>query len=190
VTINSVSLPAFGRLHLTFDDGPDATWTPRCLDVLARANARATFFMVGAEVQRHPLLVRRIASEGHAIGNHTMTHAHPWMISARRATAEVRDGAAAIAEVLGNAPRLFRPPHGARRRCMLEAALAQDEQVVMWDVSAIDWGWFGTRPRIARRLARARQGDIVLMHDGASQHNRPDQLLAVLPSFLEHRRHK
>lgn len=186
----SVSMPAFEHVLLTFDDGPDATWTPRCLDVLAGANARATFFMIGAYARGHPQLVRRIASEGHTIGNHTLTHAHPWMINARRATAEVRDGAAAIAEVTGVAPTLFRPPHGACRRSMLDAAREQGEQLVLWDLSAVDWGWLGSAPRIAKRLGRVRQGDIVLMHDGANQHNRPDQLLAALPGFLEHRRHK
>jgi len=56
--------------------------------------------------------------------------------------------------------------------------------MVMWDRSAIDWGWLGTAPRIAARLAHVRVGDIVLMHDGQNVHNRPDQLLQVLPEFL------
>jgi peptidoglycan/xylan/chitin deacetylase (PgdA/CDA1 family) len=128
--------------------------------------------------------VRRIAREGHAIGNHTLTHAHPWRIGEQRAISEVRDGAAVIADVLGKAPKLFRPPHGARRRAMLRAAAEEGESLVMWDVSAIDWGWLGSSKRIARRLANTNDGAIVLMHDGANKHNRPDQLLAVLPEFL------
>jgi peptidoglycan-N-acetylglucosamine deacetylase len=181
------ALPRFGRVHLTFDDGPDVTWTPRCLEHLAHANAHATFFVVGVHAQRHPELVRRIVGEGHAIGNHTLSHAHPWRISERRARAEVRDGAAVLADILGFPPSYFRPPHGARRRCMLEEASALEEQTVMWDVSAIDWGWLGTSQGISKRLARARDGDIVLMHDGANKHNRPDQLLRALPGFLRRR---
>ena len=181
---HEASLPRFNGVRLTFDDGPDLTWTSRVLDVLAEANASATFFMIGSHAQRHPELVRRVADAGHAIGNHTLTHAHPWRIGRRRAIAEVRDGAAAIADVCGAAPKLFRPPHGARRRCMLEEASARDETVVMWDISAIDWGLLGTSPRIAKRLARVRDGQIVLMHDGQNKHNRPDQMLAVLPDFL------
>lgn len=177
-------LPQFGRVYLTFDDGPDPIWTPRCLDALAAVGAKATFFMVGMHASRHAELARRITRDGHAIGNHTLTHAHPWTINARRAASEVRDGAAAIADAVGKPPTLFRPPHGARRRAMLRAAEQQGETVAMWDVSAIDWGWLGTAPRIERRLARAAAGDIVLMHDGANRHNRPDQLLAVLPAFL------
>jgi peptidoglycan-N-acetylglucosamine deacetylase len=182
--MNSV-LPQFGRVHLTFDDGPDPTWTPRCLEQLAHANARATFFIIGANATRNRSLVRRIAAEGHAIGNHTFTHAHPWTMNARRARAEVRDGARAIADVLGFEAKLFRPPHGARRSCMLEEAQTHGQSTVMWDVSAIDWGWLGTSPRIAKRLARVHDGNIILMHDGANKHNRPDQLLKVLPGFLQ-----
>ena len=67
---------------------------------------------------------------------------------------------------------------------MTDEARLQGERIVMWDRSAIDWGWLGTAPRIAARLSRVRAGDIVLMHDGQNVHNRPDQLLAVLPDFL------
>jgi peptidoglycan-N-acetylglucosamine deacetylase len=178
------ALPTFGRFTLTFDDGPDPTWTPRCLRLLADANARATFFMIGTQARRHPELVRAVARAGHTIGNHTLTHAHPWTIGAKRAKSEVRDGAAAIADIMGAVPTVFRPPHGARRRAMLEAAQGEGETVVMWDLSAIDWGWLGSAARIEQRLNRAKDGDIILMHDGANKHNRPDQLLLALPSFL------
>jgi hypothetical protein len=67
---------------------------------------------------------------------------------------------------------------------MTDEAQLHGERMVMWDRSAIDWGWLGTSPRIAGRLNRVRSGDIVLMHDGQNIHNRPDQLLQVLPGFL------
>ena len=178
-------LPRYREIYLTFDDGPDPRWTPRCLEALAQANARATFFVVGRHASKHRDLVRRAAAEGHEIGNHTLSHTHPWTMNDRRARAEVRDGAKAIADILGFESKLFRPPHGARRRCMQEEAAMCGQQVVMWDVSAIDWGWLGTSPRIAKRLARVRKDDIVLMHDGANKHNRPDQMLSVLPEFLQ-----
>lgn len=178
------ALPAFHGVYLTFDDGPDPTWTPRCLELLAQARARATFFMIGMQARRYPQIVREIVRAGHAIGNHTLTHAHPWTISTRRARAEVRDGAAALASICGRPPVLFRPPYGARRPCMLEQARAQGETVVMWHRSAIDWGWLGSSERIAKRLACVRLGEIVLMHDGANRHNRPDQLLSVLRRVL------
>jgi peptidoglycan/xylan/chitin deacetylase (PgdA/CDA1 family) len=172
------------QVYLTFDDGPDPRWTPQILDLLAQARMHATFFAIGECAQREPALVRSIAAAGHAVGNHTYSHRHPWLMRPRAARAQVREGAQALSNVLGREPFLYRPPHGRTRPCMTDEARLHGERMVMWDRSAIDWGWFGTAPRIAARLARVRAGDIVLMHDGENVHNRPDQLLQVLPEFL------
>jgi peptidoglycan/xylan/chitin deacetylase (PgdA/CDA1 family) len=172
------------HIYLTFDDGPDPRSTPQILDLLAQARMHATFFAIGEFAQREPALLRSVAAAGHAVGNHTFSHRHPWLMRARAARAQVRDGAKALSDVLGREPFLYRPPHGRARPCMTDEARLRGERVVMWDRSAIDWGWLGTAPRIAERLARVRAGDIVLMHDGRNQHNRPDQLLQALPEFL------
>ncbi len=172
------------HVYLTFDDGPDPRWTPQILDMLAQARMHATFFAIGESVQREPALMRAVAAAGHAVGNHTFSHRHPWLMRSRAARAQVRDGAKALSDVLGNEPAFFRPPHGRARPCMIDEAQLHGERMVMWDRSAIDWGWLGTAPRIAARLNRVRAGDIVLMHDGQNIHNRPDQLLQVLPGFL------
>ncbi len=177
--------PVPGQLFLTFDDGPDPEWTPRVLDLLAQAQARATFFVIGAAALRAPATVRRIAAEGHAIGNHSSSHRHPWTMSTAAARAQVRDGAAAIADLTGSAPRHYRPPHGRLRRCMVEEAAAGGQQLALWSLSAIDWGPLGRADGIARRLARARPGDVVLMHDGGRGINHPAQLAQVLPAFLD-----
>jgi peptidoglycan/xylan/chitin deacetylase (PgdA/CDA1 family) len=171
-------------LYLTFDDGPDARWTPQILELLAQAQMHATFFAIGECAQREAALMRRIVAAGHAVGNHTFSHRHPWLMNSRAARAQVRDGAKALSDATGNAPVLYRPPHGRARPCMTHEARVHGERVVLWDRSAIDWGWLGTSPRIAARLSRVRAGDIVLMHDGQNVHNRPDQLLQVLPDFL------
>jgi peptidoglycan-N-acetylglucosamine deacetylase len=171
-------------VYLTFDDGPDPNWTPQILDVLGEARMHATFFAIGEQAHREPELLRRVAAAGHAIGNHTFSHRHPWAMSEADARAQVRDGAKALSDVLGRPPYLYRPPHGRDRACMADEARVQGEHVVLWNRSAIDWGWFGTAERIAARLARVGANDIVLMHDGRNRHNRPDQLLQVLPAFL------
>ena len=141
-------------LYLTFDDGPDPEWTPRVLDLLEEAGMRATFFAIGEQALRSASLMRRIVAAGHEVGNHTFSHRHPWMMSAKHARTQVSDGARALSDVLGQAPRYYRPPHGRSRPCMSDEARAQGEQIVMWTLSAIDWGWLGTAPRIARRLER------------------------------------
>lgn len=171
-------------VYLTFDDGPDPNWTPQILDVLGEVRMHATFFAIGEHAHREPELLRRVAAAGHAIGNHTFSHRHPWSMSEADARAQVRDGAQALSDVLGRPPYLYRPPHGRDRACMADEARLQGEHVVLWNRSAIDWGWFGTAERIAARLARVGANDIVLMHDGRNRHNRPDQLLQVLPEFL------
>lgn len=172
------------RIYLTFDDGPDPEWTPRVLDALEQAKAKATFFAVGQQAQRLPDLMRRVHDAGHAVGNHTFSHRHPWFMSQQAARAQVRDGANAISEVLGVAPRFYRPPHGRQRACMSDEAQRCGEQIVLWDVSAVDWGPLGVVDSIEKRLNAVKGGDIVLMHDGQNKHNRPDQLLQILPLFL------
>jgi len=171
-------------VYLTFDDGPDPQFTPRILDALGAAQMHATFFTIGKHVRRSPELVRRAAAEGHEIGNHSFAHRHPWLISARTAREEVRNGSAVLSEVLGRAPRFFRPPHGRMRACMNDEAQRSGQATVLWDLSAIDWGPLGRAPRIARRLASIEANDIVLMHDGRNEHNRPEELLQVLPALL------
>jgi peptidoglycan-N-acetylglucosamine deacetylase len=180
------SAPDTGRIWLTFDDGPDAQWTPRVLDLLAAADCRATFFMVGLQAQRHPRIVRRVLAEGHEIGNHSWSHRNPWAMGTRAARREVSEGSAAIADVAGVAPRYFRPPYGRVRACMIEQAARLGETLMLWTVSARDWGPFGARcAAIKARLDRAGPGDIVLMHDAHRGINRPDQLIQVLPDLLQ-----
>ena len=178
-------MTALPPIHLTFDDGPDGTYTPRILDMLEAAGVKATFFMIGALAVKSPTLVHLIRARGHEVGNHTFSHRHPKLLTTRQARMEVADGAAAIADILGEQPRLFRPPHGARNPAMLEEAASLDETIVQWDLSAIDWGPMGFARAIARRLGRAGPGDVILMHDGGRGINRPGQLIKVLPDFLQ-----
>lgn len=177
-------------VQLTFDDGPDTDWTPRVLDLLAAARVRATFFVVGRLARTAPALLRRAVDEGHAIGNHSWSHRHPWLVSSSVARREVRDGAAAISDILGRPPAYYRPPHGRLRRCAVEEARDSGQAVLLWSISAVDWGPLGTAPGIARRLHKARAGDVVLMHDGGWGINRPEQLCRVLPAFLDRLRQR
>lgn len=171
-------------VYLTFDDGPDPQWTPRILDILAEAAVPATFFLVGRLAVRYPALVRRLAAEGHEAGNHTWSHRHPWTVLASTARKEVHHGAAAIADLIGRAPKFFRPPHGRLRRCMVEAAERGGQTLVLWNRSAVDWGPLGAARAIAARLGAVQAGDIVLMHDGGRGINHPEELVKVLPEFL------
>ena len=173
------------RIYLTFDDGPDPVWTPRVLDILAAAGARATFFVIGMRARANPALLRSIATHGHEIGNHTGTHRHPWTLPPAAARREVRDGADAIADITGTRPLFYRPPHGRLRRCMAEEAQGNGQAIVLWSLSAVDWGPLANKPGIFRRLTKAAAGDIVLLHDGGRSPNKPQHMTAVLPDFLD-----
>lgn len=172
-------------VYLTFDDGPDPHWTPRVLELLAAHGATATFFMVGKRALANPGIARDIVAAGHEVGNHSFSHRHPWLLGEAAARREVRDGAAAIADSCGRPARLFRPPYGRRRRCMLDEAAQCGQSLVMWHRTAIDWGPLAQGPAIARRLARIRPGEIVLMHDCVAVRNHPERLVGVLPGLLQ-----
>jgi peptidoglycan/xylan/chitin deacetylase (PgdA/CDA1 family) len=96
----------------------------------------------------------------------------------------VLDGADAVADVLGERPLWYRPPHGRLSRALCEAVDEAGQRVALWSVSAIDWGPFAAPDRIRARLGSVGAGDIVLLHDGPMRHNRPARMLQVLPDVL------
>jgi peptidoglycan/xylan/chitin deacetylase (PgdA/CDA1 family) len=154
------------RLALTFDDGPDPDHTPRVLDTLAALELKATFFVVGKQVDAHPDLVERIVREGHELGNHTYHHRYLPLTRSRTVLDELARTDAAIARVTGGAvPRLARPPYGGRSPRNVRAFAAAGKQLVLWDVNSFDWKGKPPADIAARVLSRARPGSIVLLHD-------------------------
>ena len=170
---------------LTFDDGPDPDYTPKILDILAEHNVHANFFVLGSAAKQYPQLIKRMIDEGHVVGNHTYSHFHPWTISSRRARVEVTRTSQVIRRIVGESPRWFRPPHGRLRKAMLDQVHNENMHTVLWNHSIIDWGPLGTEQGIAQRLHDIKFGDIVLMHDGAREHNHPELLIKQLPTFVK-----
>lgn len=167
------------EIALTYDDGPNERYTPRLLDLLARHEVHATFFLIGRHAVRRPRLVRAIHAAGHLIGNHTMNHPVLLWQHPRRVQQELAEGSKAIEDVLGVPVRFFRPPHGARRPDVLRTAGELGLTPVMWNVTGCDWKIHEPR-RLIRRIERLRQGLTVhgkaaniLLHDG-SQFEDPD----------------
>jgi len=150
---------------LTFDDGPSPEVTPRLLDVLAAAKTRALFFVQGDCVERHPQLARRIAEEGHVLGNHS--HSHPWFLfaSQRRIASELDRCQKAIEDAAGVSVKWVRPPYGQRDWRFNRLARDRGLTPVLWSRNLRDY--WGSPPEVlVRRLDACRDGDIVLMHDG------------------------
>jgi peptidoglycan/xylan/chitin deacetylase (PgdA/CDA1 family) len=154
------------QLALTYDDGPNSTYTPRLLEVLARHNVRATFFMIGHHVVEAPEVAREVAAAGHVIGNHTYTHPNLIFSSRAQVLAQVEDCYRVITQVVGEHSRLFRPPFGGRRPSVLRLARERGFIPVMWSVSAYDWNPLAPDEIVAKVTRHVRGGDVILMHDG------------------------
>jgi len=156
------------RVALSFDDGPDSETTPAVLDLLAEHRARATFFVIGRSLEEYPELGRRMAAEGHAIGNHSWQHSR-WQNFWRTARheREIARGEQAIAAVTGSVtPILYRPPVGLKSGELGHAAWKRRLTLVAWSLHSRDTRLRDPQ-RIAQRvLGRVQGGDIVLMHDG------------------------
>src|SRR5215470_16653131 len=142
---------------LTFDDGPDPTWTPRLLEILATRNARATFFMLGRAAAAHRDLVRDVARAGHAIGNHSWDHPSFPLISGAERRAQISRCADALAPHGG---RLFRPPFGQQSFASRIDAFVLGYRVVTWNVVAWDWLDHDAEWMTQQLLDRIRAGSI------------------------------
>ena len=154
------------QLALTFDDGPNDPHTLRLLEILARHDVRATFFLIGRYVEQRPDIVREIAAAGHVIGNHTYTHPNLIFCSALQVRTQIVECERALTETLGEHSRLFRPPFGGRRPATLRIARDMGLDPVMWNVAGVDWKGESAE-YIARRVAKGIQGgDVILLHDG------------------------
>ena len=153
-------------ISLTFDDGPHPEFTPRLLDNLASAGIVATFFVVGAQVEKYPLIVRRMADEGHEVGNHTWSHREPRDVSSDQFVDEIRRTGKLIEDITGNACRLTRPPKGELTAGKLWALMRERQTVVLWNRDPRDYRM--TSDCEIEDWCRSYQpshGDIVLMHD-------------------------
>jgi len=157
---------------LTFDDGPSES-TPELLQILARHNVTATFFMCGLNVQRLPEVARSVAAAGHEIGNHTDSHPRLNFCSSDFIYRELALAQEKILRHTGATPRLFRAPYGVRWFGLKSAQERLDLLGVMWGTIGRDWKW--PAPRVAKLfLDRARNGHIFCLHDGRTTEPAPD----------------
>jgi peptidoglycan/xylan/chitin deacetylase (PgdA/CDA1 family) len=179
-------------IALTFDDGPRDGETQRLLDALGEArDAKATFFLVGRRARSHGSIVRRIARDGHTIGNHTHTHPLHWSVATRkRVDAEVGDAQKAIADAAGVEPRWFRPPVGHKNFHLAEALERHGLAQVTWSIRSFDTLLRDPRQVVGRVVSRAAGGDIVLMHEGLAGRDRTPLSVLIVPDLLDGLRRK
>lgn len=160
------------EVALTYDDGPNDPYTGQLMDVLARHQIRATFFVIGRYVREKPQILRALHHAGHVIGCHTMSHPKLMYMTERKVRAEISDATALIEDTIGSRVRFFRPPFGARNPAVFHAAAELHLVPVMWNVTSWDWKAKSATDielRLQRGIAhnqRRHRGSNVLMHDG------------------------
>lgn len=163
-------------IFLTFDDGP-VPLTEWVLDQLLLANAKATFFCVGDNILKFPLIFERIKREGHFIANHTMHHVKGFKLNTRDYLAEVEQ----CERLTGT--KIFRPPYGQLRASQYHALLKRQFRIVMWDVISYDYENITPQQCLNNVLRNAKEGSVVLFHDNVKAEI---NIKATLPSVLQH----
>ncbi|ROU03937.1 polysaccharide deacetylase family protein [Histidinibacterium lentulum] len=165
---------------MTFDDGPHPSLTPQLLDMLAARNIKATFYLIGNRVAQFPAITRRIAAEGHEIGNHSWSHPFLNGRSDLSVIREIDATTEAIFDVTGRPPVTFRPPYGAftnAQRRMLHAH--RRLPTILWSVDPQDWRRPGSGVIASRIVSHSRPGAIILTHDIHSG------TIAAMPATLD-----
>jgi peptidoglycan/xylan/chitin deacetylase (PgdA/CDA1 family) len=173
---------------ITFDDGPNETWTAKILDILKEYGVHATFFVIGENARKHPQLVERAHSEGHAIGGHTSSHRILTFLNERERLEEIENSIESIRNILGCRPNYFRLPHGFKFPGIYKV-------LGEWNLLPISWTkgiWDTDMPSAEVLLNRFSkyfdEFEILLLHDGISD-EKPDSnrasLVEALPKIIE-----
>lgn len=154
-------------IAITFDDGPNPTYTPQILDLLKQYQAKATFFVLGKRVQMYPAIAIREVNEGHEIANHTFDHHFLKNYPAQKLVDEIRQTQEVIFDITEQMPHVFRPPGGFYNDALLHSMKEDKLTVVMWSwyQDTRDWRKPGADKIVAQVLGNVHNGDIILFHD-------------------------
>lgn len=172
------------ELYLTFDDGPTPEITPWVLEQLKTYNAKATFFCIGSNVEKHPEILKSIIDEGHTIGNHTYNHLKGWKHKTKDYLVDVELAQKAINKISLSNSKLFRPPYGKFKTKQAKQLQKSDYKIVMWDVLSFDWDVAVSQKECLDNIINsANEGSIIVMHDSLKAEQ---NLKYVIPKVLEY----
>lgn len=169
------------QIALTFDDGP-TSFTPEILDILKRHQAKATFFCIGKQVEKHPDILRRIIAEGHVVGNHSYTHSEKiGFMSTTHIIDEISTADQAIQNIIGKKTLYYRPPFGVTNPSIARALKQTQHAVIGWSIRSLDTKIKSESTILKRITSRLSPGSIVLLHDtSAKTASVLEQLLVIL----------
>lgn len=182
-------------LYLTFDDGPTPIITPWTLDVLEKHQAKATFFCIGNNIEKHAEIFQQTLEKGHAIGNHTYSHPKGWKTSTEAYLKDVKLTQDIIDYQLQQpvpsektcsrrSNKLFRPPYGKISKTQGRKLMALDYKIIMWSVLAVDWSENTSKEKALKNVIKnAKNGSIVVFHDSEKA---SENMQYALPRVLEY----
>ena len=175
-------------VYLTFDDGPIPEVTPKVLEILDRYHVKATFFMVGENIDKHPEVFAQVVKAGHAIGNHTYNHLKGWKVGKQEYLANVQKWEEAAQRNMPQGypapePLRFRPPYGKATLSQRRALHGMGYRIIYWDILTRDYDATRTPEQMLAQIKReTRPGSIINFHDSLKSNER---MLAVLPLVIE-----
>jgi len=181
-------------IALTFDDGPSGAWTPKILDELKKAGVKATFFMIGEHVAQYPQIAKRVAAEGHEIGNHSYKHDVLIYYKMDELKKEIESTEDIIRKVAGQSPRYFRPPKAWLTAQEKKKIKEMGYEIVLWSLNSKDWVTFDEKYIVRFLLKHIQPGDIILFHDaggvfGIENGNR-DETVRTIPRLVDKLKNK
>lgn len=153
------------RIALTFDDGPHPQNTVKILDILSKYNAKATFFMLGENVERNNWIPKRIIDQGSEIGTHTWNHKNLNKLNKEEILNQITSSSNKINEFSNTEVKYFRPPYGNVNEQVKQVAREQNKYIILWNVDTEDWKSKNAEMVTNHVLENVKDGDIVLMHD-------------------------
>jgi peptidoglycan-N-acetylglucosamine deacetylase len=164
-TYNSCNVEGMS-IAITFDDGPNAELTPKLLDMLKERGIKATFFVVGRNVEEYPGIVARMATEGHEVANHSWSHPALTKLGVESFRKQIENTNEAIAKATGKRPVLMRPPYGATSVSLNKRLNDQfGLKVILWSVDPLDWKYRNSNRVYNVIIQNTRPGSIILAHD-------------------------
>lgn len=175
------------KLFLTFDDGPIPEVTPWVLEQLAKYNAKATFFCIGDNIEKHSEIFQQLLKEGHAIGNHTQQHVNGWKVSKEAYITNIQEAQKSIENHLENsaeASKLFRPPYGKLTPQLCKRVQKLGYKIIMWDVLSGDFDKnLSPEKSLSNVVNNAEAGSIIVFHDSLKAF---EKMKYALPKVLQH----
>ncbi|MBL0014429.1 MAG: polysaccharide deacetylase family protein [Flavobacterium sp.] len=170
------------KVYLTFDDGPTPKITPWVLNQLKEFNAKATFFCIGDNIQKHPEIFQSVLQNGHIIGNHTFNHLNGWKTKTLDYIENVQCCKESIQQLTTDNQQLFRPPYGKIRKSQANMLRKEGYKIIMWDVLSGDFDTSISPEKCIQNVVRHTQpGSIIVFHDSVKSYK---NLEFTLPKYL------